>query len=105
MIQLKQHDSNMPDDMMLHMRTTVTLDPDVAAKLKEETRRRGISFKEALNSSIRRGLDNGGRTRAKPYKARTAKMGARPGVNLDKALQLAGELEDEEILRKMALRK
>jgi hypothetical protein len=91
--------------MMLHMRTTVTLDPDVAAKLKEETRTRGISFKEALNSSIRRGLDPGERARSTPYKVRTAKMGARPGVNLDKALRLAGELEDEEILRKMALRK
>lgn len=87
------------------MRTTVTLDPDVAAKLKEETRRRGISFKEALNSSVRRGLESVERTDAKPYKVRTSKMGARPGVNLDKALQLAGELEDEEILRKMALRK
>ncbi|HEX7244213.1 MAG TPA: CopG family transcriptional regulator [Solirubrobacterales bacterium] len=87
------------------MRTTVTLDPDVAAKLKEETRKRGISFKEALNSSVRRGLERG---EAKPGTYRLPpphRMGARPGVNLDKALQLAGELEDEEILRKMALRK
>jgi len=28
-----------------------------------------------------------------------------PDVNYDKALQLAGMLEDEEILRKLALRK
>lgn len=91
--------------MMLLMRTTVTLDPDVAAKLKEEMRRKDISFKEALNSSVRRGLDSDGSARGKPYKVRPVKMGARPGVNLDKALQLAGELEDEEILRKMALRK
>ncbi len=91
--------------MMPTMRTTVTLDPDVAAKLKEEARRRDISFKEALNSSIRRGLESSERTRGKSYKVRTAKLGARPGVNLDKALRLAGELEDEEILRKMALRK
>ena len=90
---------------MPQMRTTVTLDPDVAAKLKEEMREKDISFKEALNTSIRRGLENGRSTPAKPYKVRTTKMGARPGVNLDKALQLAGELEDEEILRKMALRK
>jgi len=87
------------------MRTTVPLDPDVAAKLKEEMRKKDISFKEALNSSVRRGLDSGTSTGGKPYKVRTARMGARPGVNLDKALQLAGELEDEEILRKMALRK
>jgi hypothetical protein len=50
-------------------------------------------------------LLQGGAQLGKPYKVRTAKMGARPSVNLDKALQLAGELEDEEILRKMALRK
>jgi hypothetical protein len=29
----------------------------------------------------------------------------RPGVNLDKALVLAGEMEDAEILRKLELRK
>jgi len=89
--------------MMLTVRITVTLDPDVATKLKEETGVRGISFREALNSSIRRGLDSGRSTRAKPYKVRTAKMGARPGVNLDKALQLAGELEDAETMRKFRL--
>lgn len=88
------------------MRTTVTLDPDVAARLKEETRTRGISFKEALNSSVRRGLESGERTGGKPYKLRrTQRMGARPGIDLDKALALAGRLEDEEILRKLALRK
>ncbi len=87
------------------MRTTVTLDPDVAARLKEETRKRGISFKEALNSSVRRGLQSG-EAKPRPYRLPAPhSMGAKPGVNLDKALQLAGELEDEEILRKMALRK
>lgn len=102
---LRHQGSKLTAVKMPSMRTTVTLDPDVAAKLKEETRRRGISFKEALNSSVRRGLESAERTSGKPYKVRTAKMGARPGVNLDKALQLAGELEDEEILRKMSLRK
>ena len=40
------------------MRTTVTLDPDVAAKLKRVARERDISFKEALNSSVREGLQS-----------------------------------------------
>lgn len=86
------------------MRTTVTLDPDVAAKLKQTARERGISFKEALNSNVRRGLESadvGGR----PYRVPTRRLGVRPGVNLDKALQLAGELEDAETLRKLQLRK
>ena len=38
------------------MRTTVTLDSDVAARLKAVARARGISFKQALNSAVRAGL-------------------------------------------------
>lgn len=91
--------------MMLFMRTTVTLDPDVAAKLKEEMRRKDISFKEALNSSVRRGLERQ-EAKPRPYKLPPPqRMGARPGVNLDKALQLAGELEDAETIRKLHLGK
>lgn len=41
--------------------------------------------------------------RGVPYRA-PVRRGVRPGLNLDKALQLAGELEDAETLRKLALR-
>jgi hypothetical protein len=83
-------------------RTTVTLDPDVAEQLNAVARRRNVSFKEALNAAVRAGLvaERGG---AKPYTTPTFDMGVRPGVDLTKALQLAGELEDEEIIRKMRL--
>jgi hypothetical protein len=86
------------------VRTTVTLDPDVAAKLREVAHESGISFKEALNSNVRRGLESTG---AKPrhYRVRPRRLGARPGIDLDKALALAGELEDAEIVRKLSLRK
>ena len=85
------------------MRTTVTLDPDVAAKLKAVARERGISFKQALNSAVRAGL---GRPRAKrAFRQYSQPMGLRPGFNLDKALQLAAALEDEEIVRKLERRK
>jgi hypothetical protein len=89
------------------MRTTVTLDPDVAAKLKETARERGISFKEALNSSVRRGFERGeAKAKVRPYRLPPAqRMAARPGVNLVKALQLAGELEDAETIRKMRMGK
>jgi hypothetical protein len=86
------------------MRTTVTLDPDVAAKLRQVTRERGISFKAALNDAVRSAL-GGAAPAARRYRMPTGRLGVRPGVDLDKALRLAGELEDEEILRKMALRK
>jgi hypothetical protein len=86
------------------MRTTVTLDPDVAASLQAIARERGISFKEALNSSVRRGLGEGG-VAAEPYRVPSRPLGLRPGVDLDRALALAGELEDAELARKLELRK
>ena len=86
------------------MRTTVTLDADVAARLKAVARARGISFKQALNSAVRAGL--GGEHRAvRAFKQYSQPMGLRPGIDLDKALQLAAGLEDEEITRRLERRK
>jgi hypothetical protein len=85
------------------MRTTVTLDPDVAAKLRETARERAVSFKVSLNDAVRAGL--GGRRESRPYRVPTRRLGARPGVELDKALALASQLEDAELLRKHELRK
>jgi hypothetical protein len=86
------------------MRTTVTLDPDVAARLKAVARERGISFKQALNQAVRAGLGVGrrGARRFEPY---TQPMGLRPGIDLDHALRLAAALEDEETARRLELRK
>jgi hypothetical protein len=86
------------------MRTTVTLDPDVAAKLRATTRERGVSFKAALNDAVRAGLA----TRTPPGKRFTVRpqpLGIRPGIDVDKALHIAAEMEDAEILRKLDLRK
>lgn len=77
------------------MRTTVTLDDDTEALLRERMRVRGISFKQALNDAIREG---GGRREA--FETPTYAMGV-PLVDLDKALRLAGELEDEDLARGM----
>ena len=38
------------------MRTTLTLDPDVATMLKKAVAKGDVSFKEAVNSALRRGL-------------------------------------------------
>jgi predicted transcriptional regulator len=86
------------------MRTTVTLDPDVAAKLRFLARERGVSFKAALNDAVRAGVGGEGHT-ARPYRVPARRMGVREGVDLDHAGRLLGELEDAEIVRKLALRK
>lgn len=85
------------------MRTTVSIDPDLAARLRRIARERNITFKEALNTALRAGLAHGNESRR--YRIRARRMGLRPGVDLDGALRLASALEDEETLRKLELRK
>ncbi len=86
------------------MRTTVTLDPDVEKLLRRAVRQRGQSFKKVLNLAIRHGLTH--KSKPKRFRQKTFHMGpAAPGVNLTKALQLAADLEDAEIIRKLKLGK
>ncbi len=77
------------------MRTTLTLDDDLAARLKKMAHRAGISFKEAVNSALRRGLsapERSGR-RAKPFRVRTFRSPFQPGVDPLKLNQLSDEIE------------
>jgi hypothetical protein len=86
------------------MRTTITLEPDVAARLRRLASERGASFKSTVNATLRAGLeaDRGQRSR---YQEQTRELGVRPGVDLTKALRLASELEDEETIHELELRK
>lgn len=84
------------------MRTTVTLDPDVEAIIRDAMRERGIGFKQAVNEAIRSGAAPRVRGR---FRQRTFAMGRRPGIDYDNALRLASAIEDEELLRKLAVGK
>jgi len=84
------------------MRTTITLDADVDLAVRRLMRERGLSFKAAVNEAIRHGIRP--RTTGSSYRTRPVAMGA-PAVPLDKALRLATQLEDDELIRKLALRK
>jgi hypothetical protein len=86
------------------VRTTVTLDADVAEQLKALARRRNLSFRDALNSVVREGLA-AERGENMPYRVASRPMGLRPGIDLTHALSLADSIEDEEIIRKLELRK
>ena len=82
------------------MRTTLTINDDIALELKELAHRSGRSFTAVVNETLRAGLT------VRRYRLRTEALGTvRQGVNLDKAVALADSIEDEELMRKMELRK
>lgn len=84
------------------MRTTLTLDADVARSLKEEVRRSRVTFKEAVNRALRVGLGlethRGPRSRfvVKPHSG-----GFAAGIDPHKLHQFADELEDEAVIGKV----
>lgn len=86
------------------MRTTVTLDEDVAQSVRATMRERGTGFKETLNELLRRGLHSD-TPAPEPYEMPVFDSPIRAGVDLDKALALAGAIEDEETLRKLEMGK
>ncbi|MGH9383455.1 MAG: DUF2191 domain-containing protein [Vicinamibacterales bacterium] len=65
------------------MRTTLTLDDDVAAKLKGLARRSGRAFRDVVNDTLRHGLNRAAAKDRAPFRVQARDLGAlRPGLNL-----------------------
>jgi hypothetical protein len=77
------------------MRTTLTLDDDVAVKLKAESRRAGRSFRDVVNETLRRGLASQRTTASRrPFKVKVRDLGGlRPGLSLDNIGELLEQAE------------
>jgi len=79
------------------VRTTLTLDEDVAAKLKVEARKTGRPFRETVNACLRAGLSLRAPVhKTHPFRVRPYDLGLQPGVNLDKVSVLLDEIEGAE---------
>ena len=88
------------------MRTTLTLEKDVALALRAEARRSGRPLKRIVNDTLRAGLAARKAPAARRYRLTPVSLGGVvPGVDLDKALRLAGAVEDEATSRKLEMRK
>jgi hypothetical protein len=85
--------------MMRSVRTTVTLDPDARDLLERAMRERGLSFKQALNYAVRRGL--GAPTGPADSYTTPRQMGP-ARVDLVKAVGLADQFEDEALARRVS---
>ena len=76
------------------MRTTLTLDEDLAAKLRDEACKSDRPFKEIVNACLGAGLSlRKPVQKARPFRVRPYNMGLQPGVNLDKVSTLLDQIE------------
>ena len=76
------------------MRTTLTLDEDVARKLQAEMRRSRQSFKETVNQCLRRGLNARRELKPRaPLVVRARPLGLRPGLSYENIGDLLEQLE------------
>ena len=99
-------DINLRQHMMSFMRTTLTIDDDVAAQIEALRKRQGLSLRQAVDLLLRDGLrTEATKPKARPFRTRTVALGLRPGFDPAKLNQLADELESEAVARKLAARK
>ena len=82
------------------MKTTLTLDDDVAAALQERAKQLDQPFKQVLNETLRRGLIAKGPTERTPPPRRAFPGGLQPAIDPTKLNQLFDELEVEAFLHK-----
>jgi plasmid stability protein len=77
------------------MRTTLTLDEDVAAKLKAEARRSGKAFREVVNEALRAGLAVASKPRSRQaFKVAARDLGGlKAGLSLDSVARLLEQAE------------
>jgi hypothetical protein len=76
------------------VRTTLTLDDDVAAKLKTATRKSGRSFRDVVNDALRRGLVKDREAVRAPFTVQPRDLGLKPGLEFDNIGKLLDYLDD-----------
>jgi hypothetical protein len=76
------------------MRTTITLDDDVVAKINAEMKKTGDSFKQVVNEMIRTGaLTKQKAAKQKPFVVKARPLGNRPGINYDSTSEMLEQIE------------
>ncbi len=86
------------------MRTTLTIDDELFHALKVEALRRKRPFKEIVNETLRRGITHANAPH-ELYQLPLLQLGHPPKMELDRGLRLADAIEDEEIQRKLHVKK
>jgi plasmid stability protein len=74
------------------VRTTLTLDDDLAARLKQRARESGASFRDVVNEVIRSGLDAKA-PRMPRFRVRARDLELQPGLQLDNIGELLEQID------------
>lgn len=82
------------------MRTTLTLDADIAQRLRQELASGKKSFKQVVNERLRLGFGLKKSQKRPPFRVKPHSSAYQPGIDPTKFNQLADELEVEEFIRK-----
>ena len=86
------------------MKTTVTIEDDVSAQLARAAQAAGVDVNKLVNKLVRDALTHAPaphQGERKPFVQQTHNLGLRTDLDWDQALSLAGQMEDEHIIRKM----
>ena len=89
----------MPKAGIVFVRTTLTLDDDLAAELNRTARLSGRSFKEVVNAVIRQGLSAGAQPSAAEhlqFVVQPQSCGLQPGIDPLRLNQLLDQLDVEQ---------
>jgi hypothetical protein len=79
------------------MRTTLTLDADVAARAKKGASKLGKPLKEVINAALRIGLEQVlNPPAARPYRTKPRPLGLRRGFGYDNIAELLARAEGED---------
>jgi hypothetical protein len=79
------------------MRTTITLEDDVAASLKRLEKQRGVKFKALVNEALREGIKSmTGRPKKRTvFRTRSVDLGGCPVANIDNVAEVIAVAEGE----------
>jgi hypothetical protein len=87
------------------MRTTITLDPDNVARLEKLQKERDVTFKEAVNDVIRRGLNEAEKPfRPQPFKTPVFDLGEPSFRTPEELKELINKIQEDEDRAKMGLK-
>jgi hypothetical protein len=85
------------------MRTTLTIEEDVAQEIRQRMADKKLPLKRVVNDALRAGLSKTGKKeRTTRFVVKPWPLGLKPGIDHDKLGQLIDQLETEEFIRKMS---